>query len=57
MIGFEGRRDYGVIGNVTNLAARLCGEAQASQILTVQPQEVKGIQKGLPSAVHQLMKL
>jgi class 3 adenylate cyclase len=23
-IGFEGRRDYGAIGTVTNLAARLC---------------------------------
>ncbi|HJW76511.1 MAG TPA: response regulator, partial [Thermoleophilia bacterium] len=26
-IGFEGRMDYGAIGTVTNLAARLCGEA------------------------------
>jgi class 3 adenylate cyclase len=33
-IGFEGRMDYGAIGNVTNLAARLCGEAKAGQILT-----------------------
>ena len=32
-IGFEGRWDYGAIGTVTNLAARLCGEAQPSQIL------------------------
>ena len=32
-IGFEGRWDYGAIGTVTNLAARLCGEAKASQIL------------------------
>ncbi|MEO8858925.1 MAG: response regulator [Burkholderiaceae bacterium] len=32
-IGFEGRRDYGVIGNVTNLAARLCGEAKGGQVL------------------------
>jgi adenylate cyclase len=32
-IGFEGRRDYAAIGNVTNLAARLCGEAKAGQIL------------------------
>jgi class 3 adenylate cyclase len=32
-IGFEGRRDYGVIGTVTNLAARLCGEATGGQIL------------------------
>jgi adenylate cyclase len=35
-IGFEGRLDYGAIGNVTNLAARLCGEAKTGQILTNQ---------------------
>jgi hypothetical protein len=32
-IGFEGRWDYGAIGTVTNLAARLCGEARGWQIL------------------------
>jgi adenylate cyclase len=32
-IGFEGRLDYGAIGTVTNLAARLCAEAQGGQIL------------------------
>jgi len=32
-IGFEGRLDYGAIGTVTNLAARLCSEAGAGQIL------------------------
>jgi class 3 adenylate cyclase/putative methionine-R-sulfoxide reductase with GAF domain len=32
-IGFEGRWDYGAIGTVTNLAARLCGEAQGGQVL------------------------
>jgi class 3 adenylate cyclase len=32
-IGFEGRQDYGAIGTVTNLAARLCGEAKAGEIL------------------------
>jgi adenylate cyclase len=32
-IGFEGRVDYGAIGTVTNLAARLCGEAGGGQIL------------------------
>jgi signal transduction histidine kinase/class 3 adenylate cyclase len=32
-IGFEGRWDYGAIGGVTNLAARLCGEAKPGQIL------------------------
>jgi class 3 adenylate cyclase len=33
-IGFEGRWDYGAIGTVTNLAARLCAEAKGGQILT-----------------------
>jgi adenylate cyclase len=32
-IGFEGRWDYGAIGSVTNLAARLCAEARPGQIL------------------------
>ena len=32
-IGFEGRWDYGAIGTVTNLAARLCAEAKGGQIL------------------------
>src|SRR5437016_12085391 len=32
-IGFEGRLDYGAIGTVTNLAARLCGEAKPGDIL------------------------
>jgi adenylate cyclase len=35
-IGFEGRMDYTAIGTVTNLAARLCGEAKAGQILISQ---------------------
>jgi class 3 adenylate cyclase len=35
-IGYEGRRDYGAIGVVTNLAARLCGEANGGQILASQ---------------------
>lgn len=33
VIGFEGRLDYGVIGAVSNLAARLCAEAKAGQTL------------------------
>jgi class 3 adenylate cyclase/CheY-like chemotaxis protein len=33
-IGFEGRLDYGAVGTVTNMAARLCGEANGGQILT-----------------------
>jgi adenylate cyclase len=32
-IGFEGRWDYGAIGTVTNLAARLCNEAKGGQVL------------------------
>ena len=32
-MGFEGRRDYGAIGSVCNLASRLCDEAQNGQIL------------------------
>lgn len=35
-IGFEGRQDYGAIGNVCNLAARLCAEAKPGQILISQ---------------------
>jgi len=35
-IGFEGRWDYGAIGTVTNLAARLCAEAKPAQILVSQ---------------------
>jgi class 3 adenylate cyclase len=32
-IGFEGRFDYGAVGTVVNLAARLCSQAQDGQIL------------------------
>ena len=35
-IGFEGRSDYAAIGSVTNLAARLCAEASAGQVLVSQ---------------------
>jgi class 3 adenylate cyclase len=44
-IGFEGRSDYAAIGTVTNLAARLCGEAQAGQVLVSQKvhAEVEGL--------------
>ena len=35
-IGFEGRFDYAAIGSVTNMAARLCAEARAWQILVTQ---------------------
>jgi class 3 adenylate cyclase len=35
-IGFEGRFDYAAIGTVTNLASRLCDEADGEQILVSQ---------------------
>ena len=35
-IGFEGRFDYAAIGNVTNLAARLCDAARPWQVLASQ---------------------
>ena len=35
-IGFPGRLDYGTVGAVNNLAARLCTQAQAGQILISQ---------------------
>jgi len=44
-IGFEGRWDYGAIGTVTNLAARLCGEAKPGQILI--PQRLLGTVEAL----------
>jgi class 3 adenylate cyclase len=33
LIGFEQRWEYAAIGNVPNLAARLCGQAQAGEIV------------------------
>jgi adenylate cyclase len=35
-IGFEGRLDYGAIGTVCSLAARLCAQAQGGQTLVAQ---------------------
>ena len=64
-IGFEGRWDYAAIGNVTNLAARLCSEAKAGQVLldrktmaaleaafefdAAGPFELKGFSKPVPA--------
>ena len=48
-IGFDARIDYGAIGTVTNLAARLCGEAAGGEILI--SQRVFGaLQDGAPNA-------
>ncbi|HEY7676737.1 MAG TPA: adenylate/guanylate cyclase domain-containing protein, partial [Candidatus Methylomirabilis sp.] len=47
-IGFEERWDYGAIGTVTNLAARLCGEAKPGQILV--PQRMLGALEELAEA-------
>jgi adenylate cyclase len=46
-IGFEGRIDYGAIGNVTNLAARLCGEAAGGEILLA-PRVVAALDGSIP---------
>jgi len=43
-IGFPGRIDYGAIGTVTNLAARLCGEAAGGETLV--SQRVRGALDG-----------
>ena len=62
-IGFAERMDYTAIGTVTNLAARLCGEAKDGQILisrrlanavedTVRLEEIGDVSlKGLSQAV------
>ena len=47
-IGFEGRLDYGAVGTVTNLAARLCGEAKSGQILV--SRRLLGAVEGLAEA-------
>jgi adenylate cyclase len=70
-IGFEGRWDYGAIGTVTNLAARLCAEAKPGQILVAQrvlaavenlveaesvgDLALKGLQR--PVAAHNVLRL
>ena len=35
-IGFDGRHDYAAIGSVTNLASRLCDDAEPWQILVTE---------------------
>lgn len=55
-IGFEGRWDYSAIGTVTNLAARLCGEAAGDQILISQRVYV-GVEALVEVEPQQVLKL
>jgi class 3 adenylate cyclase len=72
-IGFEGRWDYGAIGTVTNLAARLCGEAKGGEILVstrlaaeleeiaeteeMEPLTLKGFARPVPAMKLRRLKL
>ena len=47
-VGFPGRYDYAAIGTVTNLAARLCAQAAAGQILVTQ-KVLDGVRGGVRS--------
>lgn len=63
-IGFEGRRDYAVVGTVANLASRLCAESSDGQVLVseavrdqvagavpmqaLEPRGLKGFQRPVP---------
>lgn len=49
VIGFEGRFDYGAVGGVCNLAARLCSEAADGQTLV--QQRIVGRLEGIIDAV------
>jgi adenylate cyclase len=55
-IGFEGRWDYSAIGTVTNLAARLCGEAPGDQILISQ-RVYAGVEMLVEVGPHEVMTL
>jgi adenylate cyclase len=55
-IGFEGRWDYSAIGTVTNLAARLCGEAPGNQILISQ-RVYAGVETLLEVGPHEALTL
>jgi class 3 adenylate cyclase len=71
LIGFKDRVDYAAIGTVSNLAARLCSEAQDGQILIAErechlvknfvdteslgPRSLKGFHR--PVMVHRVISL
>jgi class 3 adenylate cyclase len=73
VIGFEQRWEYAAIGNVPNLAARLCGEARAGEILVdgqterdiahlaeteaIGPLALRGFQQAVPAFKLKALKL
>ena len=46
-MGFEDRMDYGTVGNLPDMAARLCAEAKGGQVLTepIEALTLKGISR------------
>ena len=54
-IGFEGRLDYAAIGSVTNLAARLCGEARAGEVVVSHEVWVDVVPHGLTGTHDELV--
>ncbi|WFU43247.1 adenylate/guanylate cyclase domain-containing protein [Bradyrhizobium sp. CB82] len=56
-VGYEGRLDYTALGNVVNLASRLCGLAKDAQILT-DPVVAEGVRDTIPllSVGRQIIK-
>jgi len=55
-VGFEQRWDYSAIGTVTNLAARLCGEAPGNQILISQ-RVLAGVESFVDVDPEQVLRL
>jgi adenylate cyclase len=51
-VGFEGRYEYAAIGTVTNLAARLCSEAEGGQVLI--SQRIATLLDGRPEGQHRI---
>jgi adenylate cyclase len=55
-IGFEGRFDYAAIGTVSNVASRLCDEAQPGQIL-ISPRVLLAVEEAVSVAAVAEMSL